>query len=1475
MFLKRVLAVFATASLIVGGGILSAPTAAAAENPTKGPDGLVRDGSTSELAAASCFEIKQNNPDAPDGAYWLLTPKLQTPQQFFCDQTTDGGGWVLVGKGRNDWQSYYHGQGEPSALLTRNRTPSGFSTVQLSSNTIDGLLDGRNVKDLGNAVRIVRARNDTGTQWQNVRFAMPNRDRWSWAFGATHPITMASFDGSGSGTGTSTSFGTNSNWNRVLFEFSSRQGWRAGFGYGTGAAGGSSSDTSFLYSITGNGSLPYAELYVRPTLVSTDLHFPAIPDTGTSAIAQRAMASSWAARTPWGVTGNLNGRVAEGNQPAQAFAQIGNVVYVGGNYTTVQRGSSPGSNVAPRAGLAAFNATTGEFISSFSATFNNQVKALVALPNGKLLAGGEFTTVNGEPALGTALLDPATGARDTSWDLSIENRLTSGVMMVRSLSLAGDYVYLGGAFTHLSGGGANNVYARHGARVNWTTGQPDRTFNPAFDGTVVSVDASDDGSRYYAAGYFTMTAGGAANKAAAIQAVAGAPLVAPWNTVWSNGDRSGYQQAILDAGPRVYVGGSEHSIFGYDPATLARRSGSITLGSGGDFQALAEGSGVVYGGCHCGSWSYQDAYLWPTPAAGWTQADKIQFVGAWDAETGDYIPSFSPPFLNSSNAGAWGLFVGNDGALWAGGDFTGSRISQTSSQWNGGFVKFDATDSTPPGVPGNLRVASTTASSVTLAWNSVAGAASYQVLRDDRAVGISTTTSLQVPLNGAQRYFVRAVDAAGNLGASTPVLVVPGGKQLPNSAFTIESDGLDVTLVSSPENDSPTTVRAWTLGDGTTASTPTVTHRYLGGGTYDIELYVTDATGAWSRTRQTVTLEQPVPADPYGAAVYNRAPWAYWRLDEAAGAAAADGSGNANHAIYREGVIQGASGVLRGNAGARFDGVNDVVVASRQIPAPQVYSTEAWFKTTTTQGGKIIGFGASATGLSSSYDRHVFMRNDGRLVYGIYNGGYHTITSTNAYNDGSWHHVVASQSASGLVLYVDGVAVGTNPQAIAETNTGYWRVGGDRVWEGASSSYFDGSIDEVAIYSTPLTSDEVENHFLLGTPGPNVAPKPAFTHNVTGRTVAFDASSSSDEDGSITSFVWDFGDGTTGTGVSATHTYATEGVYAVALRVTDDAAANTVKVRYVEVGATVEPPADAYGRAVFDDAPNLYWQFEETSGTNAADSGTGLRPGTYQQGTILGADGIRLQNAAQFDGVDDVVVANASVPGPSIYSAEVWFRTATTSGGKLIGFGNASSGTSNNYDRHVYMRDDGRLVFGVWVNEAHTVTSSDAYNDGEWHHLVATQSDAGMILYVDGVSVGTNPQKSAQPYSGYWRVGGDSVWDGSSSAYFSGLLDEAAVYSYALSPEQVAGHYGIGILTPNRAPVASFTYEADYLDVEFDASGSSDPDGSIASVSWDFGDDSAAVTGEKVSHTYAAAGEYQVTVTVTDDEVLLVSRLSR
>jgi len=69
----------------------------------------------------------------------------------------------------------------------------------------------------------------------------------------------------------------------------------------------------------------------------------------------------------------------------------------------------------------------------------------------------------------------------------------------------------------------------------------------------------------------------------------------------------------------------------------------------------------------------------------------------------------------------------------------------------------------------------------------------------------------------------------------------------------------------------------------------------------------------------------------------------------------------------------------------------------------------------------------------------------------------------------------------------------------------------------------------------------------------------------------------------------------------------------------------------------------------------------------------------------------------------------------------------------------------------------------------------------------------------------------------------------------------------------------------NESPIASFTYECTDLTCDFDGSGSSDSDGSVASYSWDLGDDNTG-SGETVSHTYDADGTYSVTLTVTDDD---------
>ncbi|WP_370003352.1 PKD domain-containing protein, partial [Winogradskyella sp.] len=70
------------------------------------------------------------------------------------------------------------------------------------------------------------------------------------------------------------------------------------------------------------------------------------------------------------------------------------------------------------------------------------------------------------------------------------------------------------------------------------------------------------------------------------------------------------------------------------------------------------------------------------------------------------------------------------------------------------------------------------------------------------------------------------------------------------------------------------------------------------------------------------------------------------------------------------------------------------------------------------------------------------------------------------------------------------------------------------------------------------------------------------------------------------------------------------------------------------------------------------------------------------------------------------------------------------------------------------------------------------------------------------------------------------------------------------------------------APLVDFTVDKDMLDVDFDASGSTD-DGAIVNYQWDFGDGSAPAYGVSVSHSYAASGNYVVKLSATDDDGLV------
>jgi hypothetical protein len=142
----------------------------------------------------------------------------------------------------------------------------------------------------------------------------------------------------------------------------------------------------------------------------------------------------------------------------------------------------------------------------------------------------------------------------------------------------------------------------------------------------------------------------------------------------------------------------------------------------------------------------------------------------------------------------------------------------------------------------------------------------------------------------------------------------------------------------------------------------------------------------------------------------------------------------------------------------------------------------------------MVGFERPRTGVSAptdgAYDRHLYMDGQGRVWFGVYNNSHVAVSSGTGLNNNQWHMAVATQSAAGMRLYIDGVQVASNANTVAETQTGWWRAGcgnlagwGDQ-WGGnndpgtdsatAQNRPFQASLDEITVYSgTALTAQQV------------------------------------------------------------------------------------------------------------------------------------------------------------------------------------------------------------------------------------------------------------------------------------------------------------------------------------------------------------------------------------------------------------------
>ncbi|CUR55120.1 putative PDK domain-containing protein [metagenome] len=1221
--MRVVLGALLSAAVVTATAVVLPATVATAA-PAADPTTI---GTTAATAGGSCWEIKQLRPTATDGAYWLLTPTMTEPAQFYCDMTTDGGGWVLVGKGRDGWVNDYEGKGSAADLLTPGLTTMSAATSELASETVDALLGGGRVDALTDGVRLRRARDTSGSTWQESRFKFTNRDRWVWTFGAEHPLGAWSFDGVAGSGGQTASWGADQSYRRVNNTPSSSQTFHQGFAFGSSVAGNSSA-TSYLWSATTGlgGALPFTQVYLRPKVTSADARFTAIPDAGTAAITRPAVPRNKALDSPWAVSGIAGSAADEGNVEVQAFTQSGNTMYVGGNFRYVQQ-SAEGLNQVDQPYLAAFDVTTGELLTSFRPVLNEQVRTLATLPNGNVVAGGIFTQANGQPATGIVALDPVTGATATGFKLTIENRLTAGVLQIKSLDVQGGFLYIGGALTHMTGGTRlTAVYTRNLGRVSVTDGTPSSDWNPNINGTVSGVDASSDGQRVYASGYFGLAQGVAAKRAVSLSTASGAALSGPtWAPVWSNNNND-YQHALKQIGNRVYYGGSEHSLFGFDTDTLQRVSGSI-MKKNGDVQAVADGgNGLVFAGCHCNNFSYQNAFTWSSLNSNWTQADALNWFGAWNAQTGARVPQFTPTMGMRLGSGIWAITTDTNGTVWAGGDIETVTSKSQANRFSGGFARWDAADATAPATPTNFRITSQTSDTVNLEWNTVSDPSGvhYQILRDDRTIGLTSgnTGSITVPKGGSGRFFLRAADAVGNVSSSTSVLVAGSGLVLPTASFTSTVDRSQVTVdgsgSTSPNGDIVDYL--WDFGDASGARGATAIHTYLTSGSYVVRLTVTDAQGATNSTTKTVTVTAPVnaaPTDVYGKEIYRQSPWFYYRLAETSGSTATDAGPDGRNGTYSGTISRGVSGALRNSNNAAISLVGrDGFAVSPQAPGPPTeFSAGIWFKTTDNKGGRLIGYGSSSSGLSNSYDRHIYIQNDGRLVFGVYNGVENRVTTTGSYRDGVWHQAVATLSpTAGMKLYVDGALVGSNANTTAENFTGYWKVGGDNVWSGASSRYLTGSLDEAAVFQRALTPAEIAEQWRLGStvvePPVTTPPTASFTASVNSLTGTFDAGASSDTDGNIVLYRWDFGDGTTANGQLVSHTFPAVGDYTVSLTVTDnDGALGTTTKTVTTTAAPVDSVPIANGSTwqwrYLNSAPPAGWN---TAGFDASSWSGGAAP---------------------------------------------------------------------------------------------------------------------------------------------------------------------------------------------------------------------------------------------------------------------------
>jgi hypothetical protein len=507
-----------------------------------------------------------------------------------------------------------------------------------------------------------------------------------------------------------------------------------------------------------------------------------IPDQGLAAITQRGILDTRTQPMAAGVLGVLKTGDSEPSvdTPVQAFAEWTNpntgqaIMFVGGKFSSVQRGA--GAPLQNQRYLAAFDRNTGAWIDTFRPTLDGTVWDLDVTADGRLIVGGQFTNINGVASTaGLAALDPATGQVVAGWRAGLAISNSTIRAFARTVKVVGPHVYVGGNFNRVTGPDGVQRTAARIDKLAASTGIPVNGWNGNVGGQVYDLDVTSD--RVYAAGKFS-TVNGATRHSLAVLTTANGSSVPGLNQMQFTTESSSgwYQQAVVAFEDVVWVGGSQHSTQAYTTNDLTRQR-VFTTNPWGDIQTLAAHNGYLYGGSHANpsTFMYTDATHF-TNLTGWTTKDPAKWIGAIDMENNTFVPTWVPQVGVSNGEGGWELVVDSTGCMWAGGDFDRGSSTLNGYHYAQGFTKFCTVDNVAPTTPAT-STAVETPGGISLTWSistdDRTGGVRYEVLRNDRpiATGLVARSFVDPTGTSTDRYFIRAVDAAGNRSATTPVVI--------------------------------------------------------------------------------------------------------------------------------------------------------------------------------------------------------------------------------------------------------------------------------------------------------------------------------------------------------------------------------------------------------------------------------------------------------------------------------------------------------------------------------------------------------------------------------------------------------------------------------------------------------------------------------------------------------------------------------